>query len=40
MVALKRWENLNPDALAYEVMFEHQLDGDGMTRVRDFILGH
>ena len=40
VVALKRWENLNPDALAYEVMFEHQLDGDGMTRVRDFILGH
>jgi hypothetical protein len=39
VVALKRWENLNPETLAYQVMFEHQLDSDGMTRVRDFILG-
>lgn len=39
-VALKRWEALNPDKLAYHVMFaDTQLADAGKKRVRDFILG-
>ncbi len=40
-VALKRWEALNPDKLAYHVMFADELLHDeGKKRVRDFIQGH
>ena len=40
-VALKRWEQLNPDRLAYHVMFATQKLADaGKPRVRDFMLGH
>jgi Type III restriction enzyme, res subunit. len=39
-VALKRWEALNPDKLAYHVMFaDTQLADEGKKQVRDFILG-
>jgi len=39
-VALKRWETLNPDKLAYHVMFaDTQLKDEGKKQVRDFILG-
>lgn len=39
-VALKRWEALNPDKLAYHVMFaDTQLADAGKKQVRDFILG-
>ncbi|WAR44603.1 DEAD/DEAH box helicase family protein [Methylomonas rapida] len=39
-VALKRWEVLNPDKLAYHVMFaDTQLADAGKKQVRDFILG-
>lgn len=39
-VALKRWESLNPDKLAYHVMFaDAQLADEGKKQVRDFILG-
>lgn len=39
-VALKRWETLNPDTLAYHVMFADSTLADaGKQRVRDFILG-
>ena len=39
-VALKRWETLNPDKLAYHVMFaDTQLKDEGKKRVREFILG-
>ena len=40
-VALKRWEALNPDKLAYHVMFaDTELADAGKKRVRDFIIGH
>ena len=40
-VALKRWETLNPDKLAYHVMFaDAQLKDEGKKRVREFILGN
>jgi hypothetical protein len=39
-VALKRWENLNPDRLAYHVLFADTALADaGKQAVRDFILG-
>ena len=39
-VALKRWEQLNPDRLTYHVMFAAQKLADaGKPRVRDFMLG-
>ncbi|MCR4304513.1 MAG: DEAD/DEAH box helicase family protein [Gallionella sp.] len=39
-VALKRWETLNPDTLAYHVMFaDTLLKDEGKKRVREFILG-
>jgi hypothetical protein len=39
-VALKRWEALNPDKLAYHVMFANtRLADEGKKPVRDFILG-
>jgi len=39
-VALKRWEDLNPDRLAYHVMFaDTALHDEGKKTVRDFILG-
>lgn len=39
-VALKRWEDLNPDRLAYHVMFaDTALHDAGKKIVRDFILG-
>lgn len=39
-VALKRWEALNPEKLAYHVMFaDTQLADNGKKQVRDFILG-
>lgn len=39
-VALKRWEALNPDKLAYHVMFAGaELADAGKKQVRDFILG-
>ncbi|MDP2812054.1 MAG: DEAD/DEAH box helicase family protein [Rhodocyclaceae bacterium] len=39
-VALKRWEDLNPDRLAYHVMFaDTTLHDEGKKAVRDFILG-
>lgn len=39
-VALKRWEDLNPDRLAYHVMFaDTALHDEGKKVVRDFILG-
>ena len=39
-VALKRWEHLNPDRLAYHVMFANQqLLDEGKPQVRDFMLG-
>ena len=39
-VALKRWEALNPDKLAYHVMFaDAELADAGKKQVRDFILG-
>lgn len=39
-VALKRWEALNPDTLAYHVMFaDTELADAGKKQVRDFILG-
>ena len=39
-VALKRWEQLNPDRLSYHVMFAAQKLADaGKPRVRDFMLG-
>lgn len=39
VVALKRWQALNPERLRYEVLFEKDLDRDGMVRVLDFITG-
>ena len=40
-VALKQWEGLNPDKLAYHVMFSDgsDLKPEGYTQVRDFIRG-
>ena len=39
-VALKRWEALSPDKLAYHVMFANeQLADAGKKQVRDFIVG-
>lgn len=39
-VALKRWEQLNPDKLSYHVMFADQaLHDAGKKTVRDFVLG-
>ena len=39
-VALKQWEGLNPDKLAYHVMFaDTDLKHDGYAQVRDFIRG-
>jgi type III restriction enzyme len=39
-VALKRWEDLNPDRLAYHVMFaKDTLHDEGKRAVKDFILG-
>jgi type III restriction enzyme len=39
-VALKRWEALNPDTLAYHVMFaDDLLHDEGKRRVREFMLG-
>lgn len=39
-VALKRWEALNPDRLAYHVIFANEtLHDEGKKRVREFILG-
>lgn len=40
-VALKAWENLNPDKLAYHLMFaDTELKSEGYRQVRDFIRGH
>jgi len=40
-VALKRWEQLNPDKLAYHVMFaDTQLLPEGYPTVLNFIRGH
>jgi type III restriction enzyme len=39
-VALKQWEGLNPDKLAYHVMFaDTDLKSEGYAQVRDFIVG-
>ncbi|MFN7723813.1 MAG: DEAD/DEAH box helicase family protein [Rubrivivax sp.] len=39
-VALKTWEGLNPDKLAYHVMFaDTDLKAEGYAQVRDFIAG-
>ena len=39
-VALKQWEGLNPDKLAYHVMFaDTGLKSEGYRQVRDFIAG-
>ena len=39
-VALKRWEDLNPERLRYHVMFaDTALHDEGKKTVRDFILG-
>ncbi len=39
-VALKRWEDLNPDRLAYHVLFaDTALHDEGKRVVKDFILG-
>ena len=40
-VALKQWEGLNPDKLAYHVMFAEgsELKAEGYAQVRDFIRG-
>ena len=39
-VALKQWDGLNPDKLAYHVMFaDTDLKHDGYAQVRDFIRG-
>lgn len=39
-VALKRWEALTPDKLAYHVMFaKDEINPEGYRQVRDFILG-
>lgn len=39
-MALKAWEGLNPDKLAYHVMFaDTDLKPDGYAQVRDFIRG-
>lgn len=39
-VALKQWEGLNPDKLAYHVMFaDTELKSEGYRQVRDFIVG-
>jgi hypothetical protein len=39
-VALKRWEDLNPERLSYHVMFANTaLHDEGKKAVRDFILG-
>ncbi|KAB0581412.1 restriction endonuclease subunit R [Ideonella dechloratans] len=39
-VALKQWEGLNPDKLAYHVMFaDTDLKSEGYAQVRDFIRG-
>ena len=40
-VALKQWEGLNPDKLAYHVMFADgsELKTEGYAQVRDFIRG-
>lgn len=39
-VALKQWEGLNPDKLAYHVMFaDTDLKHEGYAQVRDFIRG-
>lgn len=39
-VALKQWEGLNPDKLAYHVMFaDTDLKAEGYAQVRDFIAG-
>ena len=40
-VALKAWESLNPDKLAYHLMFaDTELKSEGYRQVRDFIRGH
>ena len=39
-VALKQWEHLNPDKLAYHLMFAQDgLRAEGYAQVRDFIQG-
>ena len=39
-VALKAWEGLNPDTLAYHVMFaDTDIKAEGYAKVRDFIRG-
>ena len=39
-MALKRWEQLNPERLSYHVMFaDTALHEAGKKTVRDFILG-
>ena len=40
-MALKQWEGLNPDKLAYHVMFADgsDLKPEGYAQVRDFIRG-
>ncbi len=39
-VALKRWEDMNPETLAYHIRFaDGQLADGGKKRVRDFITG-
>ena len=39
-VALKQWEGLNPDKLAYHVMFaDTGILSEGYRQVRDFIRG-
>ena len=39
-MALKRWEGLNPDKLAYHVMFaDTGIKSEGYRQVRDFIRG-
>jgi len=39
-VALKQWEGLNPDKLAYHVMFaDNEIKPEGYRQVRDFIRG-
>lgn len=39
-VALKQWEGLNPDTLAYHVMFaDTEIKHEGLRQVRDFIRG-
>ena len=39
-VALKAWEGLNPDKLAYHVMFaDTNIKSEGYAQVRNFIRG-